>query len=262
MSNTNLDIRSAAAGAGIKLWEVAAAMGMYDSNFSRMLRKELSKEEKTRLFKVIRELKNNRDYKEPEEEKKVEDLATETIYKTDVETSNASIGNEMRKIRLAYGATMQEVAEVIGITTSGYQHIEYGTRMIKVEYLQKFSNYFNVSVDYLLGTEKNNSDFPDKKSLREAIAVLIECYTTLGRIDRCLNGDISACIMVDRIASAVANLAGIGDYTDEKSVSWLICQDARNTLDDDSVPADIRAEMLLTAGEKAAELKKAKAEEE
>lgn len=57
---SNLDIRGKAAGAGIKLWEVAAAMGMADSNFSRKLRKELPEDEKKRIFAVIDQLSESR----------------------------------------------------------------------------------------------------------------------------------------------------------------------------------------------------------
>lgn len=57
---SNLDIRSAAVGAGIKLWEVAAAIGIADSTFSRKLRKELSEEEKKRIFAIIDQLSESR----------------------------------------------------------------------------------------------------------------------------------------------------------------------------------------------------------
>ena len=42
----NKDIREAAKNAGIRLWEVAAALGINDGNFSRKLRQELPHEEK------------------------------------------------------------------------------------------------------------------------------------------------------------------------------------------------------------------------
>lgn len=52
----NQDIRRAAAGAGVKLWRIAEAMGMADSSLSRKLRHELSPEEKERVYAVIRRL--------------------------------------------------------------------------------------------------------------------------------------------------------------------------------------------------------------
>lgn len=52
----NKDIRNAAGGAGIKLWQVAEAIGMNESAFSRKLRRELPLEEKTRVLAAIEKL--------------------------------------------------------------------------------------------------------------------------------------------------------------------------------------------------------------
>ncbi len=52
----NVEIRRTAAGAGVRLWQIAEAMGMTDSQFSRKLRKEFSQEDKEKAFSIIREL--------------------------------------------------------------------------------------------------------------------------------------------------------------------------------------------------------------
>mgnify|MGYP006081551197 CR=1 FL=1 len=52
----NEDVRRAAAVAGLRLWQVAERLGVADSNFSRRLRRELSPEEKARIFDIINEL--------------------------------------------------------------------------------------------------------------------------------------------------------------------------------------------------------------
>lgn len=52
----NVEIRRTAAGAGVRLWQIAEAMGMTDSQFSRKLRREFSQEDKEKAFSVIREL--------------------------------------------------------------------------------------------------------------------------------------------------------------------------------------------------------------
>jgi pyrroloquinoline quinone (PQQ) biosynthesis protein C len=49
----NKEIRNAAGGHGLKLWEVAEAIGMNESAFSRKLRKELPQEEKQRILEAI-----------------------------------------------------------------------------------------------------------------------------------------------------------------------------------------------------------------
>lgn len=53
---TNCDVRQAAASAGVKLWQIADALGIADCNFSRKLRKELPQEEKDRIFAIIGDL--------------------------------------------------------------------------------------------------------------------------------------------------------------------------------------------------------------
>lgn len=52
----NLDIRQAATEKGVKLWQVADRLGIADFTLSRKLRYELSQEEKTRIFAIIKEL--------------------------------------------------------------------------------------------------------------------------------------------------------------------------------------------------------------
>ena len=53
---SNQHIRRTAAGAGVKLWHIADALGMADCSFSRKLRKELSQDEKEKIFSIIQRL--------------------------------------------------------------------------------------------------------------------------------------------------------------------------------------------------------------
>lgn len=52
----NVDVRRTAAGNGVRLWQIADALGISDCSLSRKLRKELSSEEKTTIFAIIRNL--------------------------------------------------------------------------------------------------------------------------------------------------------------------------------------------------------------
>lgn len=52
----NQDIRRAAGGSGVKLWQVAAALGINDSTLSRKLRKELPPSEKEKILSIVAEL--------------------------------------------------------------------------------------------------------------------------------------------------------------------------------------------------------------
>lgn len=50
---SNKEIRNAAGGHGLKLWQVAEAIGMNESAFSRKMRKELPQAEKEKILSVI-----------------------------------------------------------------------------------------------------------------------------------------------------------------------------------------------------------------
>lgn len=52
----NQDVRRTAAGAGVKLWQIAEALGIADCSLSRKLRRELSAEEKEKIFGIIQDL--------------------------------------------------------------------------------------------------------------------------------------------------------------------------------------------------------------
>lgn len=57
----NQDIRRAAAGNGIKLWQVAEGLGIADCSLSRKLRKELPTKEKEKIFSIIAQLSREED---------------------------------------------------------------------------------------------------------------------------------------------------------------------------------------------------------
>ena len=57
----NIDIRRKAASRGVKMWEIADALGKRDSCFSRMLRKELPPKMKEQIFEIIERLANDAD---------------------------------------------------------------------------------------------------------------------------------------------------------------------------------------------------------
>jgi len=48
-----MDIRRKAKENGVCLWQIGDKMGLHDSNFSRMLRKELPEEKKEKIFQLI-----------------------------------------------------------------------------------------------------------------------------------------------------------------------------------------------------------------
>lgn len=57
----NRKIRERAISRGVKLWEIANALGVTDSTFSKKLRFEFTDEETTQILQIIDELAKNRE---------------------------------------------------------------------------------------------------------------------------------------------------------------------------------------------------------
>lgn len=57
----NNDIRVAANTARVRLWEIADAIGLSDSSFSRKLRREFSNTEKVKILDVIENLRRQKE---------------------------------------------------------------------------------------------------------------------------------------------------------------------------------------------------------
>lgn len=56
----NEDIRNIATKSGVRLWEIADALGMTEWTLSRKLRKELNDEQKERIYSAIEVIKAQR----------------------------------------------------------------------------------------------------------------------------------------------------------------------------------------------------------
>lgn len=56
----NREIRQAAISAGVKLWEVAEALGVADTTLSRRMRRELPDEEKGKILEIIKEIRTKK----------------------------------------------------------------------------------------------------------------------------------------------------------------------------------------------------------
>ena len=56
----NQDIRKEVKDKGFKLWELANAMGIYDGNLSRRLRKEMSETQKSEIRMLLNKMEKER----------------------------------------------------------------------------------------------------------------------------------------------------------------------------------------------------------
>ena len=57
----------------------------------------------------------------------------------------------IRELREDSDLTQREVAEMLGMSQTGYSKYETGTKDIPTAILIKLADFYNVSVDYLLG---------------------------------------------------------------------------------------------------------------
>ncbi len=60
----------------------------------------------------------------------------------------------LKELRLKKGLTQKEIAEEFGIKQPNYQQWESGKRKPSSETLEKFANFFGVTMDYLSGNDE------------------------------------------------------------------------------------------------------------
>ena len=56
----------------------------------------------------------------------------------------------LEDLRIDNDLTQQDVADFLGCQREVYRRYEKGTRTIPIDFLIKLSNYYNVSIDYLV----------------------------------------------------------------------------------------------------------------
>lgn len=92
---------------------------------------------------------------------------------------------KLQTLRKHKGVSQAEIANYIGLTVGAYQNYENGRREANYETLAKFADYFNVSLDYLLGrttVKQTATEQPDPFAGIDISAVekrIIERYTAL-----------------------------------------------------------------------------------
>lgn len=70
----------------------------------------------------------------------------------------ATFGERLKQLRTDRKLTQREVAEFLQISVSAYQNYEYDRRDMSITSLTTIADYFEVSLDYLIG----RSDDPDR----------------------------------------------------------------------------------------------------
>jgi transcriptional regulator with XRE-family HTH domain len=88
-----------------------------------------------------------------------------------------SLGARLAELRLKKGKSLQEVADVVGVSKTHVWQMEKGrSENPSIELLRRFADYFSVPLDFLIGSDQSTSlddieaqqFFRDFKSLSEA----------------------------------------------------------------------------------------------
>ncbi len=84
----------------------------------------------------------------------------------------------IRLIELRGDKTQEYIAKQTGLTQQSYRNYESGTRQAKYETLIRLADYFNVSLDYLLGRSSPNIS-ENRQKLLDKVQTLSEEQVTL-----------------------------------------------------------------------------------
>lgn len=88
--------------------------------------------------------------------------------------------NVLKTLRTNAQKTQFEVALYLGITRAAYTNIENGKRQPDNTILLKLSEYFNVSIDYLLGnTDIKEKPTPNWSELSKKDKAILEWFYSL-----------------------------------------------------------------------------------
>lgn len=97
--------------------------------------------------------------------------------------NNKEVGARIKQARKSRGFTQEEMAEILDISVTHYQNIEYGKYNIAYNHLSKICNLFNLSADYVLfdkaTTQMNFDVFYEKLLPKERIELLIKIIASI-----------------------------------------------------------------------------------
>ena len=67
------------------------------------------------------------------------------------------MSNRLKKLRKEKGLTQADLAKVLNTNQSRYGKYEYGKTNLCIENAKKVAKYFGVTIDYLLGSESDQT---------------------------------------------------------------------------------------------------------
>ena len=71
--------------------------------------------------------------------------------------------NRIRELRQDNDLTQKQVGKILNMSQTGYNQYEIGKNDIPTKILIKLAEYYNTSIDYLLGITDERNTYPKKK---------------------------------------------------------------------------------------------------
>lgn len=72
--------------------------------------------------------------------------------------------NRLKDLREDNDLTQKEVANMLQTTQQQYSKYEIGIRLIPIDKLEILANFYNTSIDYLLGRTNNKEPYKNKNT--------------------------------------------------------------------------------------------------
>lgn len=70
------------------------------------------------------------------------------------------LNERLKALRIQNGVTQRAIAKGVGISEGTVQKFEYGIAKPKLDTTMRLADYFNVSLDYLVGRSNNPARVP------------------------------------------------------------------------------------------------------
>lgn len=71
-------------------------------------------------------------------------------------------GDNLKKLRIEKNLTQKEIAKILNIAKQTYNHYELQENILPIKHINTISNFYNVSIDYILGLT-STPNYPNSK---------------------------------------------------------------------------------------------------
>ncbi len=78
-----------------------------------------------------------------------------------------AFNENLKELRSAHGLSQKDVASMLGVDRTTYTKYETGDNQPDIKTVKKIADFFNVSVDYMLGRDEKKNDIPTDVTLSE-----------------------------------------------------------------------------------------------